>query len=148
MQSRWVAFVVLVACKSAPAPATTAPTPATAAPVSTTPPAPAAGNVLASDAKYRIEVEQPASCAQGCEAKLVLKALGPYHVNAEYPTKFVPAADVAIKTSFEIPEPTTGVMTLGLRPGTSRVEGTFKLALCTDDICEIEAPTIAFELPR
>lgn len=79
-----------------------------------------------------------------------MTALGAYKVNKDYPTKFVPVADDALAleapAAFEVVEAKRGVMTLALQrapeqPATLR--GTFKLSVCTDDNCEIEAPAIA-----
>ncbi len=154
MQTKLLALVALAACKSAPAPAAPPPAsvtsaaPPTAAASITADREPAAGQVLASDPKFRIELDAPATCADGCRPKLVVTTLGGYHVNAEYPTKFVPADGVTATGTFAVTDETTGVMTLDVPAGTPKVAGTLKLAVCTDEICEIEAPQIAFTLPR
>lgn len=105
---------------------------------------------------FRLDVAPPASCAAGaaCEARIVLTALGAYKVNKEYPFKFVadPGPGVAIEGtgSFAPTGAKTGTMTVRFRAeaaGTSRVSGTFKLSVCTDEICKIEAPKVAFDVP-
>ena len=54
-------------------------------------PAEAAGKPLAGKAFYRLDAGPQPPCARGatCEARLVLTALGDYHVNKDYPFKFV-----------------------------------------------------------
>ena len=104
---------------------------------------------------FRIDLAPLPPCTIGatCEARLVLHALGGYKVNAEYPTKFVgdEAATALDGTgTFATEAKTRGVMTVRFRPtaaGTARVSGAFKLSVCTDAVCKIEAPQVAFDVP-
>ena len=104
---------------------------------------------------YRVNVEPPAKCAVGapCEARLKLTALGGYKVNAEYPSKFVvdPGSPVTIQAGKLVRDTEkTGTLTLAVTPkeaGTARVTGTFKLSVCTKDVCKIEKAKIAFAVP-
>lgn len=105
---------------------------------------------------FRVDVAPPASCARGaaCEARLVLTAVEPYKVNAEYPFKFVADAAPGITVdgpgAFAHGDGRTGTLTIRFRAdaaGTARVTGTFKLSVCTDEICKIEAPKVAFDVP-
>lgn len=111
----------------------------------------ASGPPLASKPFYRVDPGPPASCSAGatCEVHLVLTALAGYHVNRDYPFKFVgeppPAAPVEGAGAFAVDDATHGTMTVRFRPsaaGTAKVAGTFKLSVCSDDTCEIETPRL------
>lgn len=104
--------------------------------------------VLASGPNFKVEL---AACrTQPCEPTLVLTALGGHKVNADYPHKWVPDAASAEAApgpgTFAHPSKSVGTLAIPVRPGTTRVSGTFKLAVCTDDACTIEAPAIAFDV--
>lgn len=121
-----------------------------AAPARTSPAAPA----LAAQPFYRIDAGAAPPCASGttCEARLVLTALGGYHVNQEYPFKLIadPASPLEGEARFAIDDATHGTMTLRFRPqaaGTTRLAGTFKLSVCSDENCEIESPHIELAVP-
>lgn len=135
-------IAVVAACSrdkaGAPAPA------ATAAPLATKP------------FFYRIDRGPQAPCASGatCEARVVLTALGNYHVNQDYPFKFVaaPAGAVPIEGpgSFALDGEKQGTMTIKFRPpaaGTATLVGTLKLSVCSEATCEIEAATVELAIP-
>ncbi len=146
--------------KSKPAPASKgaapAPTPAappTPLPAPTTPQGP---KTLVKDKLYRVELAALAPCkaAASCEAKLIVHALGGYKVNAEYPTKFVakpsPGVTVNGTGSFTVAGKTPGTMTVSFRAdaaGTASIGGKLKLSVCTDEVCEIAAIDLAFDVP-
>jgi hypothetical protein len=118
--------------------------------------APPEGKPLAGKAFYRIDAGPPAACAHGtsCEARLVLTALGTYHVNKDYPFKFVadptPATPTDGEGRFAPGDAKHGTMTVTFRPsaqGEARLAGTFKLSVCNDDTCEIETPKIEIAVP-
>jgi len=149
---------------NAPPPATgaapTTPPPNVAPPQIPTPAAPPATpfatKVLVSQKLYRIELAPPAPCkpATSCQATLVVHSLDGYKVNAEYPTKFVATASPGVTVngtgSFAVSAKTVGTMTVAFRAaqaGTARIAGAFKLSVCTDDICEIAAANLAFDMP-
>jgi hypothetical protein len=119
-----------------------------APPVPTSPP-------LASKAFYRIDAGPRTPCAAGatCEARLVLSALAGYHVNKDYPFKFVgEPAGFAIDGdgTFALDDARVGTMTVRFRPrtqGTAKLVGTFKLSVCSGDQCEIEEPKIELVIP-
>jgi hypothetical protein len=111
-----------------------------------------AGPPIAQTEYFRVDAVEP-SCVAGtpCEAQLVLTATGGFHVNKDYPFKFVadtaaPTA-VAVETAAFAPHGThTGTMTIKLAPtkaGPAEVRGTFKFSVCDDDTCKIEEPAIA-----
>jgi hypothetical protein len=111
---------------------------------------------LAGKSFYRIDAGPRTRCTAGapCEARIVLTALGAYHVNQKYPFKFVsdPVPGVAVDGTgtFALDDARTGMLTLRFRVergGPARFAGTFKLSVCTDEQCEIEEPKIEFELP-
>jgi hypothetical protein len=118
-------------------------------------PAEAAGKPLASKPFYRLDAGPPSSCARGatCEARLVLTALGDYHVNKDYPFKFVGdpgALPIEGTGTFAIDDPKHLTMTIQFRPtaaGTAKVTGQLKLSVCSDDTCEIETPTLELAIP-
>jgi hypothetical protein len=102
---------------------------------------------------YRVEVSEVAPpCTAGavCAIRLRLVALGPYKLNAEYPMKFVavPSAGVVHETSgpFQTIDPRTGVLDVRFRAGATgsvRIAGTYKTAICTDEVCHINDVAIA-----
>ena len=112
-----------------------------------------AGPPLASQEFYRLDLADTPECkvAVPCDVKIALTALAGHHINAEYPTKFVPVptGDLGVdSTKFTIETATRGVMSVRLTPvsvGMHTLNGQFKLGVCTDDKCEIDGPTI--ELP-
>jgi hypothetical protein len=114
-----------------------------------------AGKPLAGKAFYRVDPGPATPCATGstCEVRLVLTALGDYHVNKEYPFKFVgdpAAAAVDGEGSFAFDGEKRGTMTVKFRPaaaGNAKVVGNFKLSVCSDDTCEIESPKLELSVP-
>jgi len=119
-----------------------------AAPVGTPP--------LAGAAFYRVDAGPQTPCAAGaaCEARLVLTALGAYHVNKDYPFKFVgdPALGFPLdgEGTFALDDARAGTLTVRFRPrsrGTAKLVGTFKLSVCSSEVCEIEAPRIELVIP-
>jgi hypothetical protein len=114
------------------------------------------GAPLAGKAFYRVDPGPAAPCASGssCEVRVVLTALGDYHVNKDYPFKFVgdPAAPVAPEGegSFALDGAKRGTLTIKFRPaaaGSAKVIGNFKLSVCSDDTCEIESPKLELTVP-
>lgn len=115
-----------------------------------------AGAASADNAKaFRVDVAPPAKCAAAapCEAKVTLTALADYKVNEEYPFRFVADQSSTIIVDgarFARDTAKTGTLTIKFRAqsaGAAKVTGTFKLSVCTKDVCKIEAPKIAFTVP-
>jgi len=140
----------------APTPAPNAPEAAESAPEAAPSAPEAPARTLVQHEVFRVDLAPLPACMAGatCEARLVVHALGGYKVNAEYPTKFVgdAASTVALDGTgtFAIEAKARGVMTVRFRPsaaGTAHVSGALKLSVCTDEVCKIEAPQIAFEVP-
>jgi len=140
----------------APTAGSAAPTPTPPAPTPSPPATPFTPKTLVADTLFRIELSPLAPCkpAAPCKATLVVHALGGYKVNAEYPTKFVAIASPGVTVdgtgTFAVTDKTTGTMTVTFRAaasGTAKISGALKLSVCTDEICEIAAPSIAFDVP-
>ena len=119
------------------------------------PGAEAAGET-APGAFYRVEAAAAPDCRQGawCTVRIELTALAGFKVNREYPFKFVPAAAEGLEHdgtgAFTIESDTAGVLTHRFRPaaaGPASVSGTFKLSVCTEEQCEIEAVPVAVSVP-
>jgi hypothetical protein len=117
---------------------------------------PAAGGGEAAPAgpAHRVEVAPPAACKAGadCTVELRLTALGDFHVNQDYPFKFVPSKDDGVtpaEGAFARDGDKAGTMTVTFRPaaaGTAKVAGTFKLSVCNDDECKIEEEPVAVDV--
>src|SRR5262245_6045253 len=114
------------------------------------------GTPLASKPFYRVDPGPQTACASGavCEARLVLTALGDYHVNKEYPFKFIaapaPALPVDGTGTFALDDARHGTLTIRFRPstaGSAKLIGDFKLSVCSDDACEIETPRLELTIP-
>jgi hypothetical protein len=110
------------------------------------------GPPLAAKEFFRVD-GSPAECKVGstCEAKLTLTALGDYKVNDEYPFKFVAdAGELAVEGfAFALDGKKTGVMTVkfkSARAGKAKLTGAFKLSVCNDANCQIEAAKIALDV--
>ena len=111
---------------------------------------------LAETVYFRVDAapeQPPCQVATPCEARVILTALGDYHVNEKYPTKLVADATPGIKvdgTGSFSPDGKRGTMALPFRAsksGTAKIAGTFKLSVCNDENCQIESPKIAFDVP-
>jgi hypothetical protein len=79
----------------------------------------------------------------------VLTALGNYHINNDYPFKFVgePAPALAFDgdAAFALADARHGALTVRFKPtaaGAQTLAGVFKLSVCSDDTCEIEKPRL------
>jgi hypothetical protein len=103
---------------------------------------------------YRVDPPAKLACTANatCEAKLVVTALGDFHLNDKYPFKFDPDArpGIAIESAtFSRDAATTGTMTIRFRtdkPGVEKLAGTLRLCVCTDNTCDVETPRIAVDV--
>lgn len=150
---------------------------ASAAPATAATPVPitAAAAVVAADGSVKrtftgdnfdVVVSAPACKAKtACSADIQLVAKAGYHINEEYPYRFAaaPAGGIAYKGK-EAPEvfsKATGDFTkasasegrMQIRyeaDGTSKklpLSGTFKMSVCSEASCQIEAPQLEVEVP-
>ncbi|MBN9165150.1 MAG: hypothetical protein BGO98_16315 [Myxococcales bacterium 68-20] len=131
--------------------------------------APSRGNTPASKhvtgTNFTLDLASP-GCKAGAECAMTIKlvAAGDYHVNAEYPYKFVASAAPGIEflgkgeaTTFtraagdfvEHGE-RSGTMTIRFKPtspGEARVAGTYKFSVCSADQCQIEQEKLDLAVP-
>jgi hypothetical protein len=99
-----------------------------------------------------------------CTMTVRLAAAGEYHVNKEYPYKFVAAAAPGVqflgsgdantfsRTAGDFREDGEKVATLTVRfkptaAGEARVSGTYKMSVCSAENCQVETPTITLAVP-
>ena len=78
---------------------------------------------------------------------------GDYHVNDRYPVKLVADAVAGVTVdgtgAWKLDGEKSGTLTVKFRAdkaGPAKLTGTFKLSVCTDENCEIDAPAIAFDV--
>lgn len=113
---------------------------------------------LAGKPFYRVDQGPAAPCASGraCQARIALTALGDYHVNVDYPFKFIAARDALAGPpidgpgAFALGDAKHGTLTVTFhptQPGTAKLRGTFKLSVCSDATCEIESPVLELAIP-
>ncbi len=144
-----VALVALVACDAKEKPATVEPARS-----------PTKQQLTASS--FTLEMTAGA-CRAGAECTLALKLVptGEFHVNKEYPYKFVATAVPGV-TFLGKETPTTftkaagdyveqgekaGTMTVRFKPdaaGEANVRGIYKLSVCSADQCQIEQQAVDF----
>lgn len=114
---------------------------------------------------FALDVASP-GCRAGedCTMTIKLVASAEYHVNKEYPYKFVAAAAPGItflgkgdastfsKASGDFTEEgeKTATMTVRFKPaaaGEAKVSGTYKMSVCSAEQCQIEQQAIALAIP-
>lgn len=170
--------VPVASSQAAPEPAPTPPETASAAasasatprPTATTvasapPPKPTTTTTRIEGNNFAIDVAVP-PCKADTECVMTLKlvAAGDFHVNKEYPYKFLatPAPNVTFlgkddpntfsKASGDYKEEgeKTATMTVRFKPssaGNASVAGTYKLSVCNADQCQIEQQKVALGVP-
>lgn len=164
---RVVAVLVAVfsasgACKSAESKGAPSPDPVAAdrgAPApKPTAPTPAAGGDTA-DSSFNLSVAAPSGAKAGaeCVAHVVVTPGSGYHVNQEFPTKLVITPPDGVKVakaeqhkedaaSFGANKLQFDVAMTPDKPGTYKVAGTLKFAVCTESSCDPKKREIAFEV--
>ncbi len=114
---------------------------------------------------FSLDVASP-GCRAGEECTMTIKlvASADYHVNKEYPYKFVAAAAPGImflgkgdattfsKASGDFVEEgeKTATMTVRFKPGAAgeaKVSGTYKMSVCSADQCQIEQQPVSLGVP-
>jgi hypothetical protein len=102
---------------------------------------------LAAKDYFRVDAGPRTPCTAGtaCEARLVLTALGSYHVNEKYPFKLVADASPGITIdgtgSFALEDPKTGTLTINTRRKSALQRSTGRSSQRrTDENRQIESP--------
>lgn len=95
---------------------------------------------------------------------LRLAAVGDYHVNKEYPYKFVASAAPGVQFlgsgdantfsraagDFREDGEKAATLTVRFKPtaaGEAHVSGTYKMSVCSAENCQIETPTVTLAVP-
>ncbi len=134
--------------------------PATPQGASAEPAAPAAvtGEPKYSEPNFELSIEPPAEVASGkpAEAKILLVAKSPFHVNQNYPYKFKVKASDGLKSDKPVfsseavkLETQRATMTVAFTPeasGSKKLSGQFAFSVCTDDKCLIEKRDLVLAL--
>ena len=144
--------------------------PVATAPVAPAPPAPAPAPKPASahyaSTVYAVDASAPGDCHVGadCAMTLRLAASSPYHINKEYPYKFVATPNAAAQFlgeaggatfsrasgAFQQQAEAVATMTVrfkGAAPGLAPIGGTFKLSVCSDNECKVETQAVELLVP-
>jgi len=114
---------------------------------------------------FALELASPGcKAAADCALTIKLVASGEYHVNKEYPYKFLASAAPGVEFlgksapntftreagDFVEQGEKVGTMTVRFRataPGEARVAGTYKLSVCSADQCQIEQEKLELAVP-
>lgn len=106
-----------------------------------------ASAVRVSGNNFHVDSAPAAGCASGgpCSVLADLTATSGFKVNKEYPYRFVPdpasKALVEGEAAFAITGTHTGRLMVPVRAGVAvgtRIGGTFKLSVCSAEVCQIE----------
>lgn len=116
---------------------------------------------------FEIEARGPAACHVNaeCAALVRLKALGGFHINKEYPYRFLAKANSVVRFAGKDPagpetfskaagdflidsesEATLSVAFVPNRSGKVTLEGVYKMSVCSDEACEIEQSPITIDV--
>ncbi len=118
-----------------------------------------------SGSNFALDLASP-GCRAGAECSMTIKlvASGDYHVNKEYPYKFIatpapsiellgkPDAATFTRAAGDFVEQgeKTGTMTVRFKatsPGEAHVAGTYKFSVCSADQCQIEQEKLDLTIP-
>jgi hypothetical protein len=121
--------------------------------------------VAVSGPHFALSFSAPGDCkaTQRCTATLTLKATEGYHINNEFPYKFVaeehPNTDFLGKDARTFSkaagdfakvnetQANIAVAFAGKASGKARVAGTYKMSICSESNCQVESQAIALEVP-
>lgn len=99
---------------------------------------------------------------ESCAMTIRLRVLGDYHVNKEYPYKFVAAAAPGVtylaegnafsraSGDFKEEGEKAATMTVRFKPtstGAAKVSGTYRMSVCSAENCQMEQPTVTLSVP-
>jgi hypothetical protein len=114
---------------------------------------------------FTLDVSSPGCRVETpCTMTLRLAAAGDYHVNKEYPYKFLATVAPGVQFlgsgdantfsraagDFREEGEKTATMTVRFKPtatGEARVTGTYKMSVCSAENCQIETPTVTLAVP-
>lgn len=161
-----VAAVLLAACSK---PEKTSPDVPASASAATPPPRASAdeqpGKTHIAGKNFSIDATS-SSCRAGaeCAMTITLSAAPSYHINKEYPYKFIATAAPGVtflgkedpstfsRASGDFAEKgeTTGTMTVRFKPtaaGEARLSGTYRMSVCNEEHCQIEQQPVSVRVP-
>lgn len=119
------------------------------------------------DGSFVLAAQPPASCAPGatCTVPVKLEAQGEFHINDEYPYKFVAKDATGAELQGTDPQgknvfskaagdfakesPKVALMNVKLKPsspGKVNVSGTYKFSVCAESKCKIETAPVSFSV--
>lgn len=117
----------------------------------------------ASGDNFTVDLTAPSVCAVGetCVARVVLHALGAFHINDEYPYKFnmeessnleslgsgltfSKSAGHFKKTSAT--EAEIAITVRGKTAGATKIAGEFRMSVCAESKCQVEAPKLSLAI--
>lgn len=160
-------LLALAACTKDEKPAPSAPPPAASAAATATAKVTelGPGKARIDGNNFSLDVAST-GCKAGSECAMTIKlvAAADYHLNKEYPYKFIAgaapgvtflgkkdAATFAKDTGDFAPEgEKTGTMTVRFKPasaGEAKVSGTYKMSVCSADQCQIEVQPVTLNVP-
>jgi hypothetical protein len=114
---------------------------------------------------YALDLASPGcKASEECAMTIKISVAGEYHVNKEYPYKFIatPQANVAFlgksdantfaRSSGDFVEQgeKSGLMTVRFKPsaaGEAKIAGTYKMSVCSAEQCQIEQENVELAVP-
>jgi hypothetical protein len=108
---------------------------------------------------FRVDTVAPAGpCARGasCALTIRLEALGGFHINKDYPHKFVPDPEGGIVLEdpgrLRSDDQQSGTLTIRFKADAGparpiRVAGKLRFSVCSEESCRIEAVPVAADVP-
>jgi len=127
----------------------------------------AAQSSISKGKNFEIETRGPAACNAGaeCAALVHLKALGNFHINKEYPYRFLAKPSPGIKFvgkdpggpeifskaagDFLIDSEKEASLSVSFVPdakGRATVSGVYKMSVCTEEACEIQEAPLSIDV--
>ncbi len=110
-----------------------------------------------SGSNFAVDVSAPGDCKANapCAMTIKLAALGAYHINNEYPYKWVGDAVDGIEYTgkktgdFHKDDATHATMSVAFKSAAqpAHVAGTYKLSVCSEDKCQIETQRVDLSVP-
>lgn len=106
---------------------------------------------------FAVDVSAPGNCAvdTSCTMAIKLTALGKFHINDEYPYKWVgdpiDGIDYTGKKTgdFKKESPTQGTLLVSFKSAgqNAKVAGVYKMSVCSEDKCQIETQRVELNIP-